>query len=569
MMSKQAFGRLIPAGAGGESFLLEKGIVEIGRSPECDITLAGARVSRRHARVICSPEACVLRDLNSANGVLVNGRPIDQITLQVGDLIHIGEYTLRFAAAVSSAFVHDMTAIDSLSDLDQTLRLTALDTTLNETVDARLAVHTPQGTWEYTLHEGGARIGRALDNDIVLPLLRVSRYHAVVEEVAGGFFVRDLRSANGTLLNGRAVDRRRLPNGATIQIGEATLIFKQGFQPADLTLHDLTPQQLRRRRPVVVVPGLMGSQLWRGSEQIWPRVQAFFGDPDLFKLDPSGETELEPRGLVNEVVIVPNLLKQAQYGRLGDFLVENLGYTRDKNLLEFAYDWRQDVRRSARRLAAAIESWENRGVRGPVTIIAHSLGTLVSRYYINQLGGDRKVERIMLIGGPHQGTPRALTSLVMGAQLLPFGLKGEQLRDIMRTFHSSYQYLPFYPCVVDTAGGRRVIDLMTEDEWLPEQYRQLLGYGRDFRRQVGMRLKVPAVSIFGYGQRTLTGVQVVRDIQRAWRKVDLIYDNKGDLMVPEESAILPGTDIHPVQQAHGSLYVDNDVQMRLKIELMR
>jgi pSer/pThr/pTyr-binding forkhead associated (FHA) protein len=568
-MGKQAYGRLIQSGEGGESFLLEKEIVDIGRSMDCDITLTGARVSRRHARVICTPEACVLLDRNSANGVTVNGRPVRKITLQIGDLIQIGAFYLRFAAVEPAGGVQDVTAINSLSELDQTLTLAALDTTLTETADARLTIHTPQGTWEHPLGSGGARIGRALDNDIVLPLRRASRYHAVVEGDANGFFVRDLRSANGTLLNGRAVDHRRLPNGAAIQIGEATLIFKQGFQPADLTLHDLTPQQVRRRRPVVVVPGLMGSQLWRGSERIWPSVRAFFSYPDLFKLDPSGETKLEARGLVNEVVVVPNLIKQAQYGRLGDFLVENLGYTRGKDLLEFAYDWRLDVRRSARRLAAEIESWENHGMHGPVTIIAHSLGTLVSRYYINQLGGDRKVERIMLMGGPHQGTPRALTSLVMGAELLPFGLMGEQLRDIMRTFHSSYQYLPFYPCVVDLAGGRRAIDLLTEDEWLPEGHRGLLDYGRAFRKEVGLRLKVPGVSIFGYGQRTLTGVQVARDLQRSWRKVDLIYDNNGDLMVPEESAILPGTDIHPVEQAHGSLYVDNDVRMRLKIELMR
>jgi hypothetical protein len=37
----------------------------------------------------------------------------------------------------------------------------------------------------------------------------------------------------------------------------------------------------------------------------------------------------------------------------------------------------------------------------------------------------------------------------------------------------------------------------------------------------------------------------------------------------QSSAVLPGSEIHPVQQNHGTLYVDNDVKMRLKLELTR
>ena len=40
-------------------------------------------------------------------------------------------------------------------------------------------------------------------------------------------------------------------------------------------------------------------------------------------------------------------------------------------------------------------------------------------------------------------------------------------------------------------------------------------------------------------------------------------------MIPQHSAILPGAEIHPVRQQHGSLYVDDDVRMRLKLELTR
>src|SRR5690606_35753595 len=94
--------------------------------------------------------------------------------------------------------------------------------------------------------------------------------------------------------------------------------------------------------------------------------------------------QLEARGIVNEVVIVPNLIKQEQYSRMGDYLVEELGYVRGETLLEFAYDWRQDVRISARHLAESVANWK---ALRPITLIGHSLGTLVSRYYVERLGG--------------------------------------------------------------------------------------------------------------------------------------------------------------------------------------
>jgi hypothetical protein len=52
-------------------------------------------------------------------------------------------------------------------------------------------------------------------------------------------------------------------------------------------------------------------------------------------------------------------------------------------------------------------------------------------------------------------------------------------------------------------------------------------------------------------------------------KLDLALEPCGDNTVPERSAVLEASDIYPVQQYHGALYVDNDVMMRLKLELTR
>jgi pimeloyl-ACP methyl ester carboxylesterase len=306
----------------------------------------------------------------------------------------------------------------------------------------------------------------------------------------------------------------------------------------------------------------MGSELWQGSEKVWPNIRLLFDQPEIFSL-PSGRA-LEPRGIVGELVIVPRFLEQEQYSRAGDFLEEALGYERGRDLLEFAYDWRQDVRESARHLAAAIDAW---GVEPPITLIAHSLGTLVSRYYIERLGGKDKIGRSLLIGGPHQGTPRIVIDLFEGVGLLPFGLMGDRLREVIRTFPSVYQFLPAYPCVADLHG--RPVDLLADPSWLNESHVPLLRQGREFQSGLGVATSVHTVCIYGYGLDTVTDLQVARTADGRWSKLSYQEKPGGDNRVPEHSAILPGAEIHPVRQGHGSLYVDNDVKARLKVELMR
>lgn len=75
--------------------------------------------------------------------------------------------------------------------------------------------------------EGGeVRLGRTADNDLVIRDPSSSRSHARVYEEGGRYFVEDLRSANGTKLNGRALKMpAELKNGDRILIGDVTLEF--------------------------------------------------------------------------------------------------------------------------------------------------------------------------------------------------------------------------------------------------------------------------------------------------------------------------------------------------------
>jgi hypothetical protein len=79
---------------GGEVPIGGNAIV-IGRSKDCDVPLADGNVSRRHAELGRSEEGFVLRDLDSTNGTMVNGRRIRSATIGAGDEIMIGMSTLR------------------------------------------------------------------------------------------------------------------------------------------------------------------------------------------------------------------------------------------------------------------------------------------------------------------------------------------------------------------------------------------------------------------------------------------------------------------------------------------
>ena len=69
------------------------------------------------------------------------------------------------------------------------------------------------------------RIGRSEDCEITIDNLGISRYHAEILKKEGFFVLRDLRSNNGTFVNGRRVDAHNLNTGDEVSIGKFTLNF--------------------------------------------------------------------------------------------------------------------------------------------------------------------------------------------------------------------------------------------------------------------------------------------------------------------------------------------------------
>ena len=88
----------------------------IGRHTECDIRLPLPDVSRRHCRLQFVEGSWQVIDLNSLNGIRVNGEPCAQGQLEQGDLLKIGSFIFSVdLAPVEGAGGHVQSILQTLS----------------------------------------------------------------------------------------------------------------------------------------------------------------------------------------------------------------------------------------------------------------------------------------------------------------------------------------------------------------------------------------------------------------------------------------------------------------------
>ena len=87
---------LVSLTVNGTKHELDKREVVIGRSKDCDIQLADPNVSRKHAGVREGGAAYWVVDLDSTNGMEVNGRRLKRAKLRQGDRILLGSTELVF-----------------------------------------------------------------------------------------------------------------------------------------------------------------------------------------------------------------------------------------------------------------------------------------------------------------------------------------------------------------------------------------------------------------------------------------------------------------------------------------
>lgn len=106
--------------------------VYVGRAESNDLVLRETSVSRRHAMLSPSLEGhWMVRDLGSANGIFLNGKNVKETPLKDGDVLNIGEYSLRYESMESQILVTQaaaklpprLTMVMSLKDVNAALNL--------------------------------------------------------------------------------------------------------------------------------------------------------------------------------------------------------------------------------------------------------------------------------------------------------------------------------------------------------------------------------------------------------------------------------------------------------------
>ena len=314
---------------------------------------------------------------------------------------------------------------------------------------------------------------------------------------------------------------------------------------------------------VVLIPGILGSALsGPNGEALWGtsasamfrnlatlgrRLDALTLDGDDPNLDDLHDG-IRVAGPIADLHLLPGLWKIDGYTKIKDTLIGRLGLEPGRNYFEFAYDWRRDNRVAARRLDRVARRWlddwrEKSGNRSArLVLIAHSMGGLVARHFLEVSGGWRDTEALITFGTPYRGAPSALKALSNGHTLAGY----IDVSQLVRSLTSALQLLPTYEAFVaadhstarigdvsgipNLAADRVAAARAFHDEIRDAQASNATeeAYGRNFRVIPFIGYRQPT---FNFARASDEGVELMR--QHAGQ------NHGGDGTVPRVSA-LPG-----------------------------
>lgn len=180
--------------------------VRIGRAADNDIVISDSRISGHHLKVrMDSANRIFVEDLNSTNGLYVNGERVRERQVSFSDRVSLGK------------------------DFNLDLR-TVLGAGGGGGGSRGSGGGAPRPSSAEKQSVGGdlrsrerINIGRSNDNDIVISNIRVSRKHATLIRKDGYWLLEDLGSANGSYVNGRKISTCRVDDTDKITIGGVPL----------------------------------------------------------------------------------------------------------------------------------------------------------------------------------------------------------------------------------------------------------------------------------------------------------------------------------------------------------
>jgi pimeloyl-ACP methyl ester carboxylesterase len=254
------------------------------------------------------------------------------------------------------------------------------------------------------------------------------------------------------------------------------------------------------RDMIVLLPGITGSVLQKDGRDVWAvsgqaawRALTTLGT-SLDDLHLNGD---DPGGIVATRVmpdahLVPGLVKIDGYSKLARMItnafdiVEGSAHDdRPANFIQFPYDWRLDNRVNAQQLGAVLQHrlrlwreyskiWDAR-----VILVAHSMGGLLARYYLEVLEGWRDCRALITFGTPYRGALNSLDFLSNGYRQLFM-----DLTQVMRSFPSVHQLLPIYRALLVNKDYVRVAETDGVPGVVPALARDALKFHREIEAKV-------------------------------------------------------------------------------------
>ncbi len=223
---------LTPQGefAGKSPVRVVKPIVLVGSDEHCHLHLISSTVSRHHALFVRDGDRLYVFDLGSRTKILVNGKEQREAELASGDVVRIGKFSFKFTSS---------RPVTGAGRRPGPVRLM---------VDGQAVPAPPENRL--------VLIGRTAGSDVMLVEESVSARHAVIFEVGGKRYVRDLDSRTGTFLNGKKIHQQEFKLGDELRIGETVLklaeLVESLAEHADVSPVDIDEPLLLEPEPIPV-----------------------------------------------------------------------------------------------------------------------------------------------------------------------------------------------------------------------------------------------------------------------------------------------------------------------------
>jgi pSer/pThr/pTyr-binding forkhead associated (FHA) protein len=235
-------GRLIRLADASVHHVPEGGLT-IGRDPSSAIVLDSKEVSRKHVSISSSLLGYTITD-HSYRGVWVNGTRIEgSHLLGQRDTIRVGGENFRFEADVAK-FEPTWRSED-----DVTTAAGRAGGKARHLASLEVVSDGPLKGQRFRVARPTVQIGRSKFNDVQLPDDTVSARHASLVRRGNNWIIFDVRSLNGTFVEGQVVrDHRVLPNVCELQLGTLKLLFHatSGSEPKTPTPSAISKVPTRR-----------------------------------------------------------------------------------------------------------------------------------------------------------------------------------------------------------------------------------------------------------------------------------------------------------------------------------